>query len=201
MTGSLWRIPQWVLLIVVALLSLQNADCGSPDRGHIRVGGHLTMGMNWGGQGFQVGFLDKQCRKFLFSGWNSWEVLEAAHGTASALTKGQQNPGEGRKLMQWVMDVGQGAGMNVMRFFAHGWDDEGTVIQSSPGKYNEDVLKSLDWVLYEAGKRGLKLVMTFGDSTKKGDGRKMYTKAAGGWGNWVVQECGLAVMQVEGFGW
>lgn len=47
---------------------------------------------------------------------------------------------------------------------------------TAPGKYNEKAMKALDWVLAEAGKRNLKLILTFADNWKDGDSRTFWTR-------------------------
>lgn len=148
------------------------------DTGIIRVGGTATLGLNGGGLGFQASFVDKKCRPFAFSGWNSWEVVEAAFGVASALPLNMRTPDAGKDLLDWIFDQGQGAGMNVMRFLGHGWSSKMS-LQSKPGVYNEDVLVALDWVVHNAYQRGLKIVMTFADNNNEVDSRIWYAKEAG----------------------
>ncbi|GMH32283.1 hypothetical protein BSKO_00117 [Bryopsis sp. KO-2023] len=145
--------------------------------GMMRVGGYLGASMS--PKGFPFKFVDNNCRRFYFSGWNSWEIIEAAYGTASALPKASRTPEKGKDLVRWIFDTAQKAGLSWVRFFGHGWDEKGMVLQPSPGKYNEEAMKALDWVIAEAGRRKLQLVMTFADNWKEGDSRKTYAKWAG----------------------
>ncbi|GMH42591.1 hypothetical protein BSKO_10510 [Bryopsis sp. KO-2023] len=176
-----FRIPQrlaWLLLLVAWFQSEEISAYTRMGRGLIRVGGYTTLGKNNGGEGFQVSFVDKNCRPFVFSAWNSWEIIEAAYGKASALPKGQQTKEQGRELVKWIFTEGKSAGMLVVRFFGHGWDQK-MAFQTKPGEYNEEALKAMDWVLAEARRQKLKVVMTFADNWKEQDSRTRYAEMAG----------------------
>lgn len=69
-----------------------------------------------------------------------------------------------------VVDVA----LQVGRFFSHGWDKKKMTLLTAPGVYNEEALQALDWVIAEAGRRELKLILTFADNWKDGDSRKMW---------------------------
>lgn len=79
--------------------------------GLVRVGGLATHGDNE--QSFQQYFADKNCREFRFSGWNSWEIVEAAYGEPSALPKKDRNEKNGKDLVHYVFDSVQDAGIKV----------------------------------------------------------------------------------------
>lgn len=56
------------------------------------------------------------------------------------------------------LDKAAANGLNVVRSFAFG-TTEGFGLQTKPGEYNEKAFKALDFVIDEAGKRGLKLIL------------------------------------------
>lgn len=114
------------------------------------------------------------------SGWNSWEVIDTAYGTALSLPDDEKTPENGKELLGWVFDHAEDASLNTMRFFAVGWGGE-MQIQTAPGVYNEEALVALDWVIHEAGDREIKLVLTLLDNRADYDSRLLYTEAAGGW--------------------
>lgn len=150
-----------------------------PGEGLVRVGGLSTLGDN--GDGFQAYFADKNCKEFKFSGWNNWEMIEAAAGVASALPdEDKGNTRAGKSLVRYIYDSAEDANLRVGRFFGHGHDAKKMVLQISPGEYNQDALDALDWVLAEAASRGLKLLMSFADNWKVGDGRTTYAVNWGG---------------------
>lgn len=188
-----WCFPAVKALgLLCLLLNCYNlADATSTpesETGIVRVGGRTTLGLNGGGVGFQANFLDKNCRPFVLSGWNSWEVVEAAFGVASVLPPNLQTPEAGKELLNWVFDQGQAAGLNVIRFLGHGWSSK-MVLQPEPGVYSEEVLLALDWVVHNAYQRGLKIVLTFTDNNNEYDSRISYAKSQGGGpfkGSWEV---------------
>ncbi|GMH41892.1 hypothetical protein BSKO_09802 [Bryopsis sp. KO-2023] len=142
--------------------------------GFVRVGGLSTIGDNDGS--YQIYFADRNCREFRFSGWNNWEMVEAAYGKASALHPDKRDSVEnGRELVHYIFDSAESAGMKVGRFFGHGHGRKKMTLLNGPGDYNEDALQALDWVIAEAGRRGLKLIMTFADNWKDGDSRSHWT--------------------------
>lgn len=90
--------------------------------GLIRVGGLATHGDNE--QAFQQYFADKNCREFRFSGWNSWEIVEAAYGQPNALPKDQWTEENGKELVKYIFDAVEDAGIKVC-LWAEGWQSCG----------------------------------------------------------------------------
>jgi mannan endo-1,4-beta-mannosidase len=64
---------------------------------------------------------------------------------------------DGVQLLRNIMDKAVGAGLNVMRAWAHAVSPE-YALQPSPGQYREAVFRGLDYVLDEARKRKLKVM-------------------------------------------
>lgn len=150
-----------------------------PGEGLVRVGGITTLNNNE--EGFQTYFVDRNCKEFKFSGWNNWEMIEAAAGVASALPEDDRgNVAAGKNLVRYIFDSAQDAGLTVGRFFGHGHNENKIVLQTSPGQYNQKALDAFDWVIAEARGRGLKLIMSFADNWKVGDSRLTYAEKWGG---------------------
>ena len=97
---------------------------------------------------------------WVFAGWNQWEVLEAA---SDAPPPFRHLPLPGREHIVRQMNEAVDAGLKVMRLWAHTITD-GHALQTKPGEFDENILKGLDFVLAEAGKRGLKLILAVADN-------------------------------------
>jgi len=99
-------------------------------------------------------------KRFVFAGWNQWEVLEAA---SAAPPPFRHLPLPGREHIVRVFNEAVTSGMKVVRMWAH-TITEGHAAQTSPGVWNEQVLEGMDFVLAEAGKRGLRIVWALVDN-------------------------------------
>mmetsp|Transcript_12908 Transcript_12908/g.24418 ORF Transcript_12908/g.24418 Transcript_12908/m.24418 type:complete len:540 (-) Transcript_12908:1800-3419(-) len=103
------------------------------------------------------------CQPFYISGWNSWDIARVArilprnHKTVSNLT--------GKKALQKHFAKAAAAGLNVVRAWAHTVDPMYQVMKS-PGKYDESGLRAIDFMLYEARKRGIRVILSFVDNWK-----------------------------------
>ncbi|GMH40609.1 hypothetical protein BSKO_08513 [Bryopsis sp. KO-2023] len=109
-------------------------------------------------------FIDEGCREFMFSGWNSWTLLESATGMGSSLDE--------------IYDTMETAGLTVGRFFGHG-SSQGFVLQGSPGSYSDKALAALDKILDEASKRSIRLIVAFTDNWQIIDGKAGFAGWAG----------------------
>eukprot|EP00210_Caulerpa_lentillifera_P002042 g1957.t1 len=123
-------------------------------------------------------FIDRNCREFLYSGWNSWDLVEAAAGVQRALPQ-DDSLINGSSYVEYKLDIAKDSGLTVGRFFAHGHSPDVLVLQTSPGVYNENVFQALDRVLAAAAERGLKMILTFADNWKESDSKRSYTDWAG----------------------
>ena len=97
---------------------------------------------------------------FVFAGWNQWEVLEAA-SNAPAPFRHLRLPG--KEMIVRLMNQGVATGMKVMRLWAH-TITEGFATQTAPGVWNEDILLGFDFVIDQAHRRGLKLIIALVDN-------------------------------------
>lgn len=82
---------------------------------------------------------------------------------------------EGKNPVEWMLDEGRKVGFNMLRLFAHG---DKSPMQLTPGEYNEDMLKAFDYILDEAGKRGIRLIVSFGNNWGEVDSKAAYAKWA-----------------------
>lgn len=71
---------------------------------------------------------------------------------AASLPAGTTGPA----LLRDILDTAAAAKYNVMRLLAHGVNKESDMTNGTPGKFNEKVARGLDYVVAEAGKRGIR---------------------------------------------
>ena len=81
-------------------------------------------------------------------------------GSAAPVLWGNSLPAgmAGPALLRSILDAGAAAGFNTVRLLAHGVSKE-TALQTGPGSYSEAAFKGLDYVIAQAGDRGLRLVL------------------------------------------
>ncbi|GMH32787.1 hypothetical protein BSKO_00621 [Bryopsis sp. KO-2023] len=126
-------------------------------------------------------FVDKDCKEFMYSGWNSGELLDSAAGSKrSALRPGEDTSHWGDMTeVEWLMSESVKAGMTVGRIFGHGQSNDSLVLQAGPGSYFDKALEALDTVIAEAADAGVKLIITFGDNWRSSDSKAVYAGWAG----------------------
>eukprot|EP01024_Parvocaulis_polyphysoides_P019407 TRINITY_DN1878_c1_g1_i5.p1 TRINITY_DN1878_c1_g1~~TRINITY_DN1878_c1_g1_i5.p1 ORF type:complete len:615 (+),score=98.81 TRINITY_DN1878_c1_g1_i5:117-1961(+) len=113
---------------------------------------------------FDGRFVTDDCREYLFAGFNAWELIEVAIGFPKALPENLEFLGN-KNLLEYLFDISQEVGMNVIRLFGHGTTAEiSTQRYCCVGDYKEEVLQGLDYILDEAAQRDLKVILTFGDN-------------------------------------
>ncbi|KAL8250735.1 hypothetical protein R6Q59_034428 [Mikania micrantha] len=103
---------------------------------------------------------------FMFNGFNAYWMMNVA-----------TDPSQRSKVTQVLQDAAN-AGLSVCRTwaFADGPDDK--ALQISPGVYNERVFQGLDFVVAEARKYGLRLILSFVNNYKDFGGRPQYVEWA-----------------------
>eukprot|EP01026_Neomeris_dumetosa_P044043 TRINITY_DN36_c0_g1_i2.p1 TRINITY_DN36_c0_g1~~TRINITY_DN36_c0_g1_i2.p1 ORF type:complete len:731 (+),score=97.47 TRINITY_DN36_c0_g1_i2:99-2291(+) len=110
-------------------------------------------------------FVDEECNEYLFFGWNGWELIEAAIGYPQVLPEDLSFLSSKKDLITYLLDKSIGIGMNVIRIFGHGTTSRlSTQLYCCPGSYKEEVLHGLDYILDEAARRDMKIILTFGDN-------------------------------------
>ncbi|BDA49901.1 Mannan endo-1,4-beta-mannosidase 1 [Coccomyxa sp. Obi] len=127
-------------------------------------------------------FVDQDCSEFLAMGWNSWRLIEAAQGIQNALPN-DQSVLNGENEATWLAQQAKSFGFNIMRLFglADVNYNEGSPLQSSPGQYNEQVFKSVDFILDQMSQNGIRVIVALIDYWKDTDGVQQYaTWCAGG---------------------
>ncbi|XP_052190647.1 mannan endo-1,4-beta-mannosidase 5-like [Diospyros lotus] len=102
---------------------------------------------------------------FYFNGFNSYWMMHVA-----------AQPTERDKVTQ-VFREAAGAGLTVCRTWAFS-DGGDEALQISPGVYNEYVFQALDFVIYEARKYGIRLILSFVNNYSDFGGRAQYVKWA-----------------------
>ncbi|KAI3726609.1 hypothetical protein L1987_66407 [Smallanthus sonchifolius] len=96
---------------------------------------------------------------FLFNGFNAYWMMNVA-----------SDPSERYKVVQVLQDAAD-AGLSVCRTWAF-FDGVGDkALQISPGVYDERVFQGLDFVVAEARKYGLRLILSFVNSYKDFGGK------------------------------
>jgi len=110
-------------------------------------------------------------RKFYFTGTNCYYVLT-------------YSVDEGTR--QEVLDVFDGMeelGLTVLRMWAFNDGDRWNALQPEPGVYNRRVFRGFDWAVAEAGRRGIKLVLTLTNYFPDYGGMLQYVNWTTGSGN------------------
>jgi len=94
-------------------------------------------------------FVDDSCNPYYFSGYNTWQILETAGGSCCG----------GRSSVTAQLDAAQKANLTVVRMFAYGVG-YGYQLQTAPGQTNASAFRDMDFIISEAGKRNLKLLVS-----------------------------------------
>ncbi|KAG2714042.1 hypothetical protein I3760_03G007600 [Carya illinoinensis] len=103
---------------------------------------------------------------FLFNGFNSYWMMYIA-----------AEPSEQRYKVSNVFRAASASGLNVCRTWA--FSDGGyQALQTSPGVYDEHVFQALDFVISEAGKYGVRLILALSNNYQDFGGRAQYVKWA-----------------------
>ncbi|KAH0662613.1 mannan endo-1,4-beta-mannosidase 5-like [Solanum tuberosum] len=102
---------------------------------------------------------------FLFNGFNSYWLMHVA-----------AEPTERYKVSE-VFKEASGASLSVCRTWAFS-DGGDAALQISPGVYDERILQGLDFVISEARKYGIRLILSFVNNYKDFGGRSQYAQWA-----------------------
>ncbi|KAJ0733308.1 putative mannan endo-1,4-beta-mannosidase [Helianthus annuus] len=103
---------------------------------------------------------------FLFNGFNAYWMMNVA-----------ADPSERYKVSQVLQDAAN-AGLSVCRTWAFADGGGYNALQISPGVYNELVFQGLDFVVAEARKYGIRLILSFVNHFKDFGGRPQYVEWA-----------------------
>ncbi|KAK9134156.1 hypothetical protein Syun_013486 [Stephania yunnanensis] len=102
---------------------------------------------------------------FLFNGFNSYWMMDVAI-----------DPNQRYKVSNVFRDASS-AGLTVCRTWAFS-DGGGRALQTSPGVYNEPTFQALDFVISEAGKHGIKLILSLVNNYNDYGGKAQYVQWA-----------------------
>jgi len=91
------------------------------------------------------------------------------------------------------------AGIKYARFLASFSGEGEYSLQPRPGKYNEAMMKKLDFILDAASKTGIKLTVALGDGSGKNGGKEVYASWNGGSNSDVFFKDRLSVSQYKEF--
>jgi mannan endo-1,4-beta-mannosidase len=118
------------------------------------------------------------CSPFYTTGFNKWEMVEAAAGAprlnGASISKGLTGP----QLVVETLRRGKELGFNVVRTWVHSVSPE-YALQTEPGVYNEAVFRGVDFLLDEARKAGIKLVLAMTSNWTPIGGIPQYLRWAG----------------------
>eukprot|EP01026_Neomeris_dumetosa_P001875 TRINITY_DN1048_c0_g1_i10.p1 TRINITY_DN1048_c0_g1~~TRINITY_DN1048_c0_g1_i10.p1 ORF type:complete len:522 (-),score=65.63 TRINITY_DN1048_c0_g1_i10:651-2216(-) len=114
---------------------------------------------------------ESECRPYFVVGTNTHDMMEAALLTGMDFnTKGGKS---GRQLITQMMDEASELGLNVIRTWAH-TNDPKFKFQEKPGKYAEWAFQALDWIIEDARRHGMKVILSFVDNWKYYNGVDQY---------------------------
>ncbi|XP_062106011.1 mannan endo-1,4-beta-mannosidase 2-like [Humulus lupulus] len=104
-------------------------------------------------------------KPFYINGWNSYWLMDHAVDEFSRYRVGQ------------MLEAGSKMGLTVCRTWAFN-DGTYNALQMSPGVFNERVFKALDYVIAEAGQRGIRLLLALVNNLQAYGGKTQYVKWA-----------------------
>ncbi|KAL2932293.1 Mannan endo-1 4-beta-mannosidase 6 [Bienertia sinuspersici] len=116
---------------------------------------------------------DHDHQRVYVNGWNSYWLMEASVWDPS------------RSKVSKMLQKGAQMGLNVCRTWAFSDGPGPNSLQISPGVFNERVLKGLDYVIVEARKNGVRLILSLVNNLNAFGGKAQYVKWA--------QEAGINV--------
>jgi len=103
--------------------------------------------------------VEAMCEPFFLTGWNSWDVTRVPRIRYS------NDSTEGQQTLTRQLQTASQSGLNVVRAWAHTIDPSYPVMKS-PGVYDEEGLKAIDFLLSEANKYGIRVILSFVDNWK-----------------------------------
>lgn len=105
--------------------------------------------------------------------------MEAAGGAFELYGASLPDNTTGPALVRNILDKAQAHGLDVLRTWAHPVSAP-YALASGPGVYNEDVFRGLDYLLDEARKRGVRLLLALTDNWQPTGGADQFLSWAGG---------------------
>ena len=118
------------------------------------------------------------CNPFKVAGWNAWEYPEASAGApftfGANLPEGVTGPELVRKQLEKAADVG----FNTVRAWVQPVSPQ-YALQDAPGNFNEAALEGLDYLLDEARKNGIRVILSLTTNWSPTGGLPQYLAWAG----------------------
>ena len=117
------------------------------------------------------------CDEYKIAGWNTYTLIEQA----ARLPVGSFEANfslDGRRQVLDMLDAAVDAGFNTVRTWAYSVGKHQS-LQIAPGVYHEPLFDGLDWVVYQAGLRGVRLILVFTDYWEYNGGVAQYMDWAG----------------------
>lgn len=121
----------------------------------------------------------KTCAPFYISGWNWWETIEAASGALELFGASLPPNTTGPAMIRELLDAAQRQGLNVFRAWAHPVSPP-YALETAPGEYNEAIFRGLDYLLDEARKREIRVLLALTDNWQATGGADQFVGWAGG---------------------
>ncbi|KAK7269509.1 hypothetical protein RIF29_22240 [Crotalaria pallida] len=167
----------FMITFIVALIVIQQGDCRVNDHhGHSHRHHHYSAAHS---KRYDGGFVQRKGIHFILNGkphyvngFNAyWLMYEAS------------DPSTSDKVTSTFQEASQ-HGLNVARTWA--FSDGGyRALQISPGYYDENVFRGLDFVVSEAGKYGVKLILSLVNNWNDYGGKNRYVQWARDRGQYV----------------
>ena len=105
----------------------------------------------------------KDCQPLYLTGWNAWDISRAArisprnHKTVGDVT--------GEEAVAAQFEEANARGLNVVRAWGHTVDPAYKVMRA-PGSYDENGLRAIDYMVHQARKNGVRVILSFVDNWK-----------------------------------
>lgn len=117
------------------------------------------------------------CAEYKVAGWNTYTLIEQAARVPTGSFEFDFSRA-GRRQVIDMFDAAVGAGFNTVRTWAYSVGKHQSM-QTAPGVYHEPLFEGLDWVIYQAGLRGLRLILVFTDYWEYNGGVAQYLDWSG----------------------
>ena len=117
------------------------------------------------------------CDEYKIAGWNTYTLIEQAARLPVGSFEADFSL-RGRRQVLDMLDAAVDAGFNTVRTWAYSVGKRQS-LQIAPGVYHEPLFDGLDWVVYQAGLRGVRLILVFTDYWEYNGGVAQYMDWAG----------------------
>lgn len=121
---------------------------------------------------------DCALRPLYLAGFNSWELMESGAGALSLYGASLPEKTTGPQLVRTVLDRAAANNMNLIRTWSHTVSSK-YALETSPGQYSEVAFSGLDYLLVEARKRGIRVLLVLIDNWSDVGGVDEMVKWAG----------------------